>query len=242
MRVELHSCFLLHKKPYRETSLLLEVFSLVHGRIGLVAKGAAVKKNLNRSLQSFTPLLMTWSGRGELGNLTNAEPEGHGYMLTGDKLFIGYYINELMIRLLHRHDPHPALFVIYQNALQHLLDTTCIESTIRIFEKNLLEELGYGLILEYEFDTNTPISIEMSYDYCVGHGPRLISSELAKLDGVEVSGDTLQQLLSEQVLANKKNRTEAKRLMRYALAPLLGDKPLKTRKIFETMKLNEVVQ
>lgn len=242
MRVELHSCFLLHKKAYRETSLLLEVFSLEHGRVGLVAKGAVSKKNLNRNLQAFTPLLMSWSGRGELGNLTNAEPERIGYMLTGDKLFIGYYINELMIRLLHRHDPHPALFNVYQIVLEQLLDTDCLESTIRIFEKKLLEELGYGLILDHDIDSSTPISDQERYDYCVGHGPRLICSELAKINGIEVSGATLQQLHSEQVLVNKSNRQEAKRLMRYALSPLLGDKPLKTRKIFETMKLNEVLQ
>lgn len=246
MRVELHPCFLLHKKAYRETSLLLEVFSKSHGRIGLVAKGAMNKKLLNRNLQSFNPLLMAWSGRGDLGNLINAEPEGKSFLLAGDKLFIGYYINELLIRLLHRHDPHPQLFDIYQQTLDELVDTTCLESTLRLFEKRLLEELGYGLILDHEIRSGENITADQIYDYVSGEGPFLVEQSInsanVKTQGVKVSGRTLLLLSSEVKLEEKENRVEAKKLMRYLLSPLLGDKPLKTRKIFETMKINEVIQ
>ncbi len=242
MRVELHSCFLLHKKAYRETSLLLEVFSKKHGRVGLISKGGANKKLLNRNLQSFTPLQMSWSGRGELGNLNNAEPEGIPLLLTGDKLFLGYYLNELLIRLLHRYDPHPQLFNIYHLALAQLVDTSCMESTLRLFEKRMLEQLGYGLILEHETSSGTQIAPDAIYDYISGNGPRLINSAGVKTSGVKITGETILLLQSEALLKSKEHRAEAKRLMRYLLSPLLGDKPLKTKKIFETMKLNEVIQ
>ena len=242
MRVELHSCFLLHKKAYRETSLLLEVFSETHGRVGLVAKGAAVKKSLNRNLQSFTPLQISWSSRGELGNLTNAEPDGMSLLLTGDKLFSGYYINELLIRLLHRHDPHPDLFQVYNGILEQLVGTTDLEFILRLFEKKLLDELGYGLILDHEIKTGKKITPEGLYDYVAGDGPVLISSAKVKVNGMKVKGETLLSLLSEIGLEDKQSRSEAKRLMRYLLAPLIGDKPLHSRRIFETMKTKEVVQ
>ena len=242
MRVELHSCFLLHKKAYRETSLLLEVFSENYGRVGLVAKGAAVKKALNRNLQSFTPLQISWSGRGELGNLTNAEPDGMPLLLTGDKLFSGYYINEVLIRLLHRHDPHPDLFQIYRQILGRLLETKNLESILRLFEKKLLDELGYGLILDHDIETGKKIMPEGVYDYVAGNGPVMMGSANVKASGVKVRGETLLLLLSEHELEDKESRNEAKRLMRYSLAPLLGDKPLNSRRIFETMKSKEVVQ
>ena len=242
MRVELHPCFLLHKKAYRETSLLLEVFSESHGRVGLVAKGAAVKKSLNQNLQAFTSLQIAWSGRGELGNLTNAESEGMTLLLTGDKLFSGYYINELLIRLLHRHDPHPDLFQMYHRILKQLVGTTNLESVLRLFEKKLLDELGYGLILDHEIETGKKIIPEGVYDYVAGNGPILINSAKVKANGMKVKGRTLLSLLSEVELEDKESRNEAKRLMRYSLAPLLGDKPLHSRRIFETMKTKEVAQ
>ncbi|MFK8069002.1 MAG: DNA repair protein RecO [Gammaproteobacteria bacterium] len=242
MRVELHSCFLLHKKAYRETSLLLEVFSKEHGRVGLVSKGGANKKLLNRNLQAFIPLQMSWTGRGELGNLINAEPEGQPMLLTGDKLFLGYYLNELLIRLLHRHDPYSQLFDIYSLVLKELVETSCQETTLRLFEKRMLEELGYGLILDHEVSSGTKIVPEASYDYVSGEGPRLINSASVKTNGVRITGETIQILQMETLLKSKENRAEAKRLMRYLLAPILGDKPLKTKKIFKTMKLNEVIQ
>ncbi len=221
--------------------MLLEVFSQEYGRIGLVAKGAVNKKVLNRNLQAFIPLEMAWSGKGELGSLNNAEPEGAPILLVGDRLFIGYYMNELLIRLLHRHDPHPMLFDFYREAIGQMPKSNCLESILRVFEKKLLEELGYGLILDHDVDSGKNVQPDLSYDYISGMGPVLISSEKVKVSGAKISGETLLLLLSDTPLEKKESRVEAKRLMRYALAPLLGDKPLKTRKIFETMKLNEVV-
>ncbi len=242
MRVDLHPCYLLHKKAYRETSYLLEVFSENYGRIGLVAKGAATRKSLNRTLQPFMPLLMSWSGRGELGNLTNTEPDGVQILLSGDKLFSGYYVNELLIRLLHRHDPHQKLFRIYQYILREIADTTNLESVLRQFEKRLLEELGYGLILDHEIESGNKVLPEGIYDYTAGIGPVLINSAKVKVNGIKVQGTTLLSLLSDRELKEKDARSEAKQLMRYLLTPLLGERPLQSRRIFEMMKSKEVLQ
>jgi len=236
MRVDLHSCFLLHKKAYRETSLLLEVFSKDYGRVGLVAKGAVTKKKLNQSLQPFMLLQIAWSGRSELGNLTCAEPDGMPVLLSGDKLFSGYYLNELLIRLLHRNDPHQGLFDVYQHIIEKLAITNSLESTLRLFEKKLLDELGYGLILDHDIETGDVIKADGIYDYIENNGPILISSARVKVKGVKVKGKTLLSLLSELDIEDKESRSEAKRLMRFLLAPLLGDRPLHSRRIFETMK------
>ncbi len=237
MRVELHPCYLLHKKAYRETSLLLEVFSKNYGRVGLIAKGAVTKKKLNQTLQSFTLLQIAWSGRGELGNLTIAEPDGIHVSLSGDKLFSGYYLNELLIRLLHRNDPHQGLFDVYQDIIGRLMQTNGLESTLRLFEKKLLDELGYGLILDHDIETGEKINPDCVYDYIENSGPVMVSSARVKVSGIRVKGKTLLSLLSELEIEDNESRIEAKRLMRYSLAPLLGDQPLHSRRIFEKMKI-----
>ena len=236
MRVELHPCFLLHKKAYRETSLLLEVFSKNHGRVGLVAKGATNKKKLNQNLQPFTPLQIAWSGRGELGNLIGVESDGIPILLFGDKLFSGYYLNELLIRLLHRHDPHQKLFHVYHCIIEQLVATDSLESTLRLFEKKLLDELGYGLILDHDIETGEKINPDSFYYYIENKGPTLFSSGQVNTNSLKVKGKTLLYLLSELTMEDRECRSEAKRLMRYSLAPLLGDRPLHSRRIFETMK------
>ncbi len=238
MYVDLHPCFLLHKKAFRETSLLLEVFSERHGRVGLVAKGAARKKHRS-PLQPFLPLQMAWSGRGELGNLINAEADGKPQSLSGERLFSGYYVNELLVRLLHRHDPCPELFRVYQQTLVELAETDCIDSTLRRFEKRLLEELGYGPILDHDVSSGEEIDPMAWYHYLEGRGPCVTHSAEVKGSGIKVKGETLLLLEAEGKLRKRESRIEAKRLMRYLLSPLLGNKPLHSRRIFETMKTKE---
>jgi DNA repair protein RecO (recombination protein O) len=236
MRVDLHPCFILHQRRYRETSLLLEVFSELHGRVGLVVKGASRKKGgVRHQCQPFLALQIGWSGRGELGNLTSIEQYGPLIHLAGDKLFSGFYLNELLIRLLHRDDPHPELFNIYEHTLKNLAECSSIESVLRIFEKRLLEQLGYGLNFDHEFTTGATIEADQEYEYLLDHGPRLLDSAEINVSGVRVSGRSLLALLQETEL-NDESLKEAKKLMRYALSPHLGDKPLQSRRILESMK------
>ena len=128
MRTQQQSAFILHQRNYSETSLLLELYTRRHGRIGLIAKGARRPSNKNRgTLKPFQPLLVGWSGRGELMVLTGAEPDGASVDLVGSSLYCGFYLNELLMRLLHRHDPHEALYDRYNQALLGL----CGEPTTR---------------------------------------------------------------------------------------------------------------
>ncbi len=236
MRVELHPCFVLHQRAYRETSLLLDVFSRDHGRIGLVANGVSSRRSQRRLLlQAFKPLLLAWSGKGELQNLTDVEADGKLIGLEGNSLFCGFYMNELLLRLLHRHDPCPEIFLLYQSTLIRLSGDGDIESILRFFEKHLLNALGYGLNLLKDAETGENVIAEQEYTYLAELGPvRAIS--LQQNDGVKVRGQTLLALASGQTFNDVQTRHEAKILMRYLLSPLLGDKPLHSRKFFKTMK------
>ncbi len=229
MRVDLNPCFILHSRSYRETSLLLDVFSRQHGRVGLVAKGARKQKNDKRALlQPGRKINIAWSMRRELGTLTLAEPfpgkhlHGHGTMLTV------FYINELLVRLLHRHEPHPELFDAYEEALEKLEDTSTEQQVLRIFEKRLLEALGYGLVLDADTGGNA-IRPDGRYNYLPEQGP--VPCTAANGSGLAISGQTLLALAQEE-FTDEYILAEAKQLMRMALRNLLGDKPLASRELY----------
>ena len=229
MRVELNPCFILHNRSYRETSLLLDVFSRRHGRVGLVAKGARKQKNDKRALlQPGRKINIAWSMRGELGTLTLAEPlpgkHPHGY---GGILTV-FYINELLVRLLHRHEPHPELFDAYEEALVKLHDASTEQQVLRIFEKRLLEALGYGLVLDADTGGNA-IRPDGHYNYRLEQGP--VPCAVANEGGLIISGRTLRALAQEEFIDDS-ILAEAKQLMRMVLRNLLGDKPLASRELY----------
>ena len=229
-RVELEPAFVLHNRAYRETSLIVEVFGRDTGRFGLVAKGVRRPKSALRGiLQPFHPLLLSWSGSGELGLLTGAEPDGYMRPLAGQALFSGLYINELLMRLMHRHDAHPELFHYYRVAIESLNQAKAIEAVLRIFEKQMLESIGYGLVLDRDVDSGEPIHGDCVYRYRMDHGPT--SLEIRDGDGVRVAGETLLSLAREN-LESERALDEAKQLMRVVLRRYLGDKPLATRSLF----------
>lgn len=229
-RVELEPAIVLHHRPYRETSLLVEIFGRDSGRLGLIAKGARrPKSNLRGLLQPFRPLLLSWSGRGELGLLTAAEPHGYVRGLGGKALFSGFYMNELLMRLLHRFDPHIELFHHYQAAVEALAGGGCSEAVLRVFEKQMLESIGYGLVLDRDIESGEPIDGDGTYCYERERGPMLLAD--GDGDGVRVAGDTLLALAAEQ-LEGERVLDEAKQLMRVVLRGYLGEKPLATRSLF----------
>ena len=230
-KVELQACFILHSKPYRDTSNLLEVFSHEYGRIGLVARGArSSKSKLQGLLQPFVPLLISWTGQGELQTLTHAEQSGRAYHLKADNLMIGFYLNELVIQFLHRGDPHPELYQRYEAAINGLEEGEQVEPLLRVFERDLLQETGYGLITDCDVDTGEPIEPDMLYAYYPGKGP--IKSGVADENLMQVSGSTLLGL-SEDSIRDMSILPEAKRLMRYLISWHMGGKPLKTRELFK---------
>jgi DNA repair protein RecO (recombination protein O) len=229
-RVELEPAFVLHHRAYRETSLIIEAFGRDTGRVGLIAKGARRPKSALRGLlQAFRPLLLSWLDSGELGVLTAAEPDGFVQPLAGKALFSGLYMNELLMRLVHRHDPHPELLHHYGSAIVALGHGQRSEVVLRIFEKQMLESIGYGLVLDRDVESGAPIRGESAYRYQTDRGPTSVMANDG--DGVRVAGETLLSLAHES-LETERVLDEAKQLMRVVLRRYLGDKPLATRRLF----------
>jgi DNA repair protein RecO (recombination protein O) len=234
VRVAQASGFVLHQRDYSESSLLLEAYTRAHGRVGLIAKGARrPSSRLRGVLKPFQGLLLSFSGRGDLMLLTAAEPDGIAPPLSGEALYCGFYLNELLMRLLHRHDPHESLYDRYRIALASLASGGSSESILRVFEKHLLGEIGYGLVLQRDTQQDA-LDPDGYYDYVADRGPVPIRHpELrGRLEGVRVSGATLIALADERLEGTTVLR-EAKMLMRELLAVRLGDRPLHSRRLFQ---------
>lgn len=234
MRVESHDCYILHKRPYRETSLLLEVFSRFHGRVGLIARGARQSRKSQNSalIQPFRPLLISWSGRGELGNMIDVEPGAQQISMAGTSLMAGFYVNELVMRLLHRFEAHEKLFSAYADTIHALAGAGSADKVLRLFEKDLLEATGYGLSLSVEAGTGNTISPDSRYEYISEHGPELLNENSTPAH-VTVSGATL-IALNKRALDTNEVLREAKFLLRQEMALRLGDKPLNSRALYQS--------
>lgn len=230
MRVQLDPAFVLHTRPYRNSSLLVDLLSTSHGLVSAVARSARGPKSRYRGiLQPFAPLLVSWSGRSELKTLGQVEAQGAPFALTGEALFCGFYLNELLIRLLHREDPHPVLFKAYETVLTGLCDPARWLVPLRLFEKRLLSEVGYGLCLHEAADTRLPIQPEQYYLYLPDRG--FILTDASTEGSMIFSGRTLLALHHEK-LEDDDCLQKVKRLLRIALTYQLGDKPLKSRSLF----------
>nr|VFK50937.1 MAG: DNA replication and repair protein RecO [Candidatus Kentron sp. TUN]VFK52133.1 MAG: DNA replication and repair protein RecO [Candidatus Kentron sp. TUN]VFK52176.1 MAG: DNA replication and repair protein RecO [Candidatus Kentron sp. TUN] len=227
---EFERAFVLNRRPYRETSLLVEAFTSESGRIGLVAKGARRGRvPLSTILQPFRPLLLSWRGSRELFTLTLAEQDDSIRSLHVPPVKSGFYVNELLLRLLHRHDPHPILFKNYYEVLTKIAIPEQEESALRIFEKRLLAAIGYGLSLDQEAKTKRPIENEKIYRYQKNQGFIEHDSVLDSSDTVH--GSTL-AAIAQEALHEPKHLREAKHLMRYILRGYLGQKPLASRMLY----------
>ena len=228
MRVQLEPAYVLHRRPYRETSLLVETLAQGYGRVAVVARGARAERSpLRGLLQPFRPLLVSWSGRQDLMTLNGAEPAGV-CALSGRGLLAGFYVNELLTRLLARHDPHAGLFEIYAQALAGLGCRGAEEQALRVFERRLLEVLGYGLGLGDTDMAGARIEPDRAYRYRLEAGA--VPAD-AGGEGLPVRGATLLALASGQ-LPDRETSREAKYLMRYVLQYYLGTRPLESRALF----------
>jgi len=230
MRVNQESAYVLHHHDYGETSLLLEMFTRRHGRLGLIAKGARrARSPLRAALIPFQPLVVGFSGRGELATLTGAESAGPAPAISGESLFCGLYLNELLLRLLHRHDPHERLFERYSEALGRLGEGHDTEAVLRVFEKRLLEDIGFGLVLDHDVVDGAPIQPEQLYRYVPERGP--VPAHAADGEGLAIQGASLLALVCERLVDEAVLR-EVKHLMRALLARHLGERPLTSRGLF----------
>jgi DNA repair protein RecO (recombination protein O) len=231
-RVALTPAFVLHQYAWRETSRVVEVWSREHGRVGLVARGVRRPRSPFRSLlQPFTPLLMSWSQRGELGNLTGLESSGAPIAFQGRSLMAGFYLNELLMRLLPRQDPHPGLYEHYVIALQGLAARQ-LAATLRIFEKNLLAAMGYGLVLTHTVSGDVPVEPGARYRYDMDSGLQPASDRPAP--GLLISGRAL-LALHHEALDDADDLKAVKRLLRAALERHLDGRDLKTSGVMRAM-------
>ena len=238
---KLEQAYILHSRNYRDTSLILDLFTRDAGRYSVISKGVRSRKSKIKSrLQPFSPLLIAAIGGGELKTSTAIDFPRKPYGLIGKGLMLGLYINELLYRLLDRFEPITGLYQGYEDLLSELVffrramsgrQQSINESggevtAVRRFELCLLQELGYGINFDYDSRDGQPISAERDYSFVVHEGFHAVhESQGETFSGAEVlrisSGD-LEQVDSKRLL----------NLTRLSLAELLGDKPLKSRSLF----------
>ncbi|CAG9414940.1 MULTISPECIES: DNA repair protein RecO [Providencia] len=221
--------FVLHSRPYSETSLLIDFFTEGEGKIRLLAKGARRNRSpLRGCLQPFTPLLIRWSGKGEIKTLISADPVSLALPLSGTVLYSGLYLNELTARVIEFGTPYSALFFDYLQCLQILAGSERTpESALRQFELALLSYLGYGVDFLHCAGSGEPVTDAMTYRYREEKG--FIGSLV--IDQLTFTGKQL-KALAEREFPDADTLKAAKRFTRIALKPYLGGKPLKSRELF----------
>lgn len=221
--------FVLHTRPYSETSLLLDFFTENEGRIRLLAKGARSRRsNLKGCLQPFTPLLIRWGGKGEMKTLRGAEPISLALPFTGTVLYSGLYVNELLARVLAQNIPYQTLFFEYLTCLQILAGSEYTpEHALRRFELSLLSHLGYGVDFLHCAGSGEPVADSMTYRYREEKG--FIASLV--IDHLSFTGKQLKSFAASQ-FPDVDTLRAAKRFTRIALKPYLGASPLKSRELF----------
>ena len=224
--------YILHSRAYRETSLLLELFTLEHGRVAAIARGAKRKNSpWNGALSAFLPLCIQLVGKGDLLTLTLAEASDSlaPPALVGTSLVCGLYINELLLRTLQRNAPVPDIFILYQQTLNDLKKTKHLDITLRTFEKKLLMHLGYALNLKTEAESSNAIQPDQHYQWIHSHGLSQTQQSMPGNTSIFLGRHLL--AFENDDYQDPQTRQAAKRLMRLALQPLLGDRALKTREL-----------
>lgn len=224
----------LHSYPFRETSLILDVFSRQHGRLAIVARGARrAKSNLRGVLRSFQPLLLSWFGKGEVRTLHSAEWQGGQPCLQGTALMCGFYLNELLLNLLARDDPHEQLFDYYRATLYRLAYEHDHAATLRCFEKHLLQELGYRVVLDREARSGKAIQPQVCYRYVLEQGAQPDDGVIQQ--GITVQGKTLLDMAADEYV-DPVTIQQSKQLMRLLLNHHLDGKTLHTRELIKDMQ------
>lgn len=250
-RVDLQQAYILHTRPYRDTSLLVDVLSQDYGKISLIAKGARKAKNNQRYLlQAFKPVLVSWQGKSSLKTLTSVEPIAaetpqsspfrddnlHNSALSntalkGDKLYSAMYANELLVYLLPQDDPTDHIFEHYQCLLDQLIDpSSSLEPCLRYFEFHLLEELGYGINFISNASSGESLEAGENYFFIQNHG-FVTTREHPEIRDVSFLGEQL-ICIAQQDFTDKRTRQTAKMLSRVALKPHLRGRKLKSRELF----------
>ena len=238
MRVHQQPAYILLNRPYSETSWIVEAFSREHGRLSLMAKGARrLKSKLKGVLFPFQPVLLSWVGKGEMPTLTSAEIDQSEFdlfthELKGDALVCGFYCNELVVNLLHRHDPHQSLFDQYHSTIMTMnaqIDSMLMASTLREFEQVVMRETGYEVSFDYESDGRTAIESNGFYYFQPHQGFVRVNNQYHPK---AISGRIILTLKQNVAELQPKDLSQSKHLMRDILTQILGTKKIVSRELF----------
>ncbi len=233
--VEFQPAYVLHSRPYRDSSLIVNLFSRDAGRMAVVVRGArSGKRALRQQLQPFTPLLVSYRGRSELKTLTAVEAQAAARLLHGEALYSAFYVNELLMRLLPECDPHPELYLAYRDFLDRVsMPAAALEPPLRQFEFALLAQLGYALAFDADAGSGAPLAAETDYRFVPEQGFIAVATPADRRRSDCFSGAALIAIGAGEFQCDAVRRA-AKRLARLALRPLLGSRPLKSREFFTT--------
>jgi DNA repair protein RecO (recombination protein O) len=230
-RVWLAPGFVLHQYAYRDTSRIVEVFTAEHGRLTLFARGAnGPKSSLKGVLRPFQRLLLSWSGKSEACQLVTAEVDGQVTSLPAQRLMSGFYLNELLLKLTERCDPHPEIFFSYAECMHSLCAGEAVEASLRRFEKRLLNDLGYGLDLAQTAE-GQPVQTDRYYRFALESGAQPC---VAEAPGA-VYGQSLADLQAES-FSDARSLRDAKRLLRAAIDTCLDGRTLKSREVMLALR------
>jgi DNA repair protein RecO (recombination protein O) len=233
-RVWLAPAYVLHQYAYRDTSRIVEVFTSDHGRLSLFARGArGHKSSLKGVLRPFQRMLVSWAGRGEAGQLQSAEIDGRMTHLAPARLMSGFYLNELLLKLTERFDPHPEIFVSYSACIEALAGGESEEAALRRFEKRLLNDLGYGLELARTLEGER-VDPDGYYRFAAQSGPLPCRAESPGA----VYGQSLADLDAER-FADARSLKDAKRVLRAAIDACLDGRVLKSREVALALRQRE---
>lgn len=232
-RVENQPAWLLHHRPFQDSSRILDIFSRDHGRLSLVARGSrSARSKLKGILRPFLPLQLSWVIRSDLGTLTGAEMDGAPISLLGDSLLSAYYINELLLNFLHRHDPQPEIFAAYQITINELNAQHNVAMVLRRFELELLRLLGYALNLDHDTETGDELNPDREYEYRVERGPVPVASR----EGPMVFTGAELIAIAREEFSDPVTLKHAGRLLRQVIAWHLDGKELKSRRVLKELR------
>jgi DNA repair protein RecO (recombination protein O) len=226
-RVQQQPGYILHRRPFRDTSQILDIVTRDHGKIAVVARGSrGSKSRLAGILRPFLPLRVSWVAKSDLGTLTGAEAAGPPAGMIGDAMFSAYYVNELLLHFLHRYDPQSEIYALYEEVIKALLITDNVAAALRSFELEFLSLLGYAVNLDHEFGSRDPLLDDQDYEYRMEQGPVSIGRS-----GALVFKGAVYKDIAEQRFDKPDVLRAATRLLREIIAFHLGGKELKSRKV-----------
>jgi len=230
------SAWLLHSRPFRDTSLLLDFLTLEQGRVSAIARGVRTQKGKGRSpVQPFVPLRITLAGNHELRSLQSSEAAAPAPLLQGERLFAGFYLNELLVKLLHGHEPEPQIYQAYGHALARLGAADEVETLLRNFELRLLDALGYGLQFDHDAESGEQLDGAGWYYLQPDSGfVRQLQAPANHTEALQAGLFPGHELLkiAEADFAAESTRRHAKRLLRQVLHQHLGGKEISSRQLF----------